>query len=90
MPAKRSARRRTSDAAAPTPELSQEAVITILETMPLADARMRVDDDMRRQLIATEAYFLAERRGFAAGHEYEDWLQAERLVDARLRSLHAA
>lgn len=29
-------------------------------------------------LIAERAYFKAEQRGFAPGHELEDWLAAER------------
>lgn len=31
----------------------------------------------RRDMIATAAYFLAERRGFEPGHEVDDWLTAE-------------
>jgi hypothetical protein len=31
----------------------------------------------RRAMIADAAYFRAERRGFAPGHELEDWLAAE-------------
>lgn len=31
----------------------------------------------REQMIAEAAYFNAERRGFAPGHEVADWLQAE-------------
>jgi hypothetical protein len=38
----------------------------------------------RQQLIAVEAYYLAQRRGFAPGHELDDWLEAEFLVDHRL------
>jgi hypothetical protein len=38
----------------------------------------------RQQWIATAAYFRAQRRGFAAGHEAEDWLAAEREVDLRI------
>ncbi len=30
-----------------------------------------------RLMIEEAAYYLAEKRGFAAGHEVEDWLQAE-------------
>jgi hypothetical protein len=30
--------------------------------------------------IAVAAYYLAERRHFASGHEIDDWLQAERQV----------
>ncbi|HEU4625051.1 MAG TPA: DUF2934 domain-containing protein [Steroidobacteraceae bacterium] len=36
-------------------------------------------------MIQQAAYYLAEQRGFAPGHELEDWLAAERQVDALLR-----
>jgi hypothetical protein len=45
-----------------------------------------VDTHSLRELIAAEAYFLAERRGFTAGHELEDWVTAERVVESRLQS----
>lgn len=32
--------------------------------------------------IATRAYELASQRGFDPGHELEDWLQAEREIEA--------
>ena len=32
----------------------------------------------RESTIRLCAYYLAEHRGFAAGHEIEDWLTAER------------
>ena len=35
-------------------------------------------------LTAERAYYRAERRGFAPGHEVEDWLAAEREVEALL------
>jgi len=38
----------------------------------------------RRASIAEAAYFRAEHRGFAPGHELEDWLAAEEEVDQRL------
>jgi hypothetical protein len=43
-----------------------------------------VSAEERQEQIATEAYFRAQRRGFAAGHEVEDWLEAEREVDLRI------
>lgn len=36
-----------------------------------------------QDLIAKEAYFLAEKRGFSPDYELQDWLQAESLVLAR-------
>jgi hypothetical protein len=47
-----------------------------------------VGPEKRAALIAEAAYFRAEKRGFAPGHETEDWLAAEAEVDAKL--LHAA
>ena len=40
--------------------------------------------EQRAALIAEAAYFRAQKRGFAPGHETEDWLAAEAEVDARL------
>lgn len=41
-------------------------------------SRVRVTDPaLRHAMIAEAAYYRAERRGFAPGHEVEDWLQAE-------------
>jgi hypothetical protein len=38
----------------------------------------------RQSSIAKTAYLKAARRGFAAGHDLEDWLEAENEVDQRL------
>lgn len=35
----------------------------------------------RHALIAEAAFFIAQERGFAPGHELDDWLAAEREVD---------
>jgi len=35
-------------------------------------------------MIAEAAYYIAEHRGFAQGHELEDWLLAEKQIDAML------
>ena len=46
-----------------------------------------VGPEQRAALIAEAAFYRAEKRGFAPGHEVEDWLEAESEVDARL--MHA-
>ena len=46
-----------------------------------------IDADMRRRLIAAEAYFLAERRGFVPGNELADWVAAETAVDSKFKHL---
>jgi hypothetical protein len=63
---------------------SQERVapIGLLGNLSLYIVPRVVED--RRALIAKAAYFNAERRGFAPGHELEDWLAAENEVDQRL------
>jgi hypothetical protein len=43
-----------------------------------------VTAEERRQLIATTAYFRAERRAFAPGSEMEDWFEAEAEIDKML------
>lgn len=42
-----------------------------------------IDAEARRMMVAQAAYFRAEKRGFAAGSELDDWLEAEREI-ARL------
>jgi len=53
-----------------------------------AAPNIAVSDDVRRQMIAEAAYLRAEQRGFAPGYESEDWLLAEREVDALLFAKH--
>lgn len=42
--------------------------------------------ERRHSLVAEAAYFRAARRGFAPGHEVDDWLEAEREIEDRLFS----
>jgi hypothetical protein len=55
-------------------------------TPPPAEVRYPafVDPQQRASLIARAAYFRSQERGFAPGHELEDWLAAEAEVDAQL------
>jgi hypothetical protein len=41
----------------------------------------------RQKRIRELAYFKAKARGFAPGHELDDWLEAEREVDEAMRPL---
>ena len=43
-----------------------------------------VGPEQRAALIAEAAFFRAEKRSFAPGHETEDWLEAEAEVEALL------
>jgi Protein of unknown function (DUF2934) len=51
---------------------------------PLAGAAIPRYHEDRQASIAEAAYFRAELRGFAPGHELEDWLASEEEVDQRL------
>lgn len=48
-----------------------------------------VNSELRRQMIEEAAYYRAARRGFIDGDPQQDWLEAEREVDARLRGRDA-
>jgi hypothetical protein len=47
-----------------------------------ANLEDREGPDKRRKRIQVAAYHLAEKRGFGAGGELEDWLEAEKRDDA--------
>jgi hypothetical protein len=65
--------------------LTNGATMAMVESGHTASTLAAIDPDVRRQLVAAEAYFLAERRGFAAGNELADWVAAEMAVDSRLQ-----
>jgi hypothetical protein len=68
--------RRAPGPAAPPSSISPcESRAALLHGEAPIDARARED------LIREQAYLRAERRGFCAGHELEDWLVAEREFD---------
>lgn len=65
----------------------EPAMVTAEAVRP--DGPVAVDPATRRSWIERAAYFRAERRGFAPGHEAEDWLEAEAEIDAQLRALRS-
>jgi len=48
------------------------------------ERRAPASAEERERMIAVEAYYHAERRGFAPGHELEDWCEAEAAIDRQL------
>ncbi len=76
IPERKRARSRTSSATSPPPANAQSNVA--------------VSDELRRAMISEAAYLRAEQRGFTSGYELEDWLVAEREVDALLSAHHGA
>ena len=63
-----------------------DSTVEAVENSKQALTAATIDPETRRRLVAAEAYFLAERRGFAAGNELEDWVLAEANVDSRLQT----
>jgi hypothetical protein len=70
-----------------TPRAKKPAATAAAAKSPTA---VTVSEDVRRGMIAEGAYLRAERRGFAPGHEEQDWLAAEAEVDALLQARAAA
>ena len=52
-----------------------------------SNAPMIADREEREQMVAVAAYYLAEHRGFCPGGEDDDWLLAERQIDAMLDAI---
>ncbi len=79
-PAKPAPKKASSKPAAPMPQKTP--------TSPNfnRNARPDIPPDELRRLISEAAYYRAKQRGFAPGHELEDWVQAEAEVMRRLNS----
>lgn len=60
------------------PEVEAPAALVKEETKPA------ITSDERRRLISLAAYYRAERKGFGKTNPVEDWLLAEREVDAMI------
>lgn len=66
--------------------LAEDAITRSMEQeWPLAEGIAEVDPELRHEMIATAAYFIAEQRGFVPGHEAQDWYAAEAAIDKELR-----
>lgn len=69
------ARHKTGSVPPPAPARNEN------KTPRTLSGKSKISSQDREQMIATRAYLRAEQRGFEAGHEQEDWLQAEAEVD---------
>ena len=86
MAAKKDTERRATERRAPpktTPNTAKPSAFN-------DSARADLSPDELRKLISEAAYYRAKRRGFAPGHELEDWVQAEAEVVGRLNSPRTA
>ena len=81
-------RRSTADPSRPAAELSRSESLPPTPTdRPAAAASdeqaSRMDPEERRKLVEYQAYLLYLERGAEPGFEIDDWLAAEREIDAR-------
>jgi Protein of unknown function (DUF2934) len=76
---------RETAASPPTTSSTPATPILLLPAPTRRRADLGIPACIRHDLIEQAAYFRAERRGFAPGHEVDDWLAAEQEVDALLR-----
>ena len=68
----------------------EDAIAENLERIGgLAEGVAQVDPELRREMIATAAYYIAEQRGFAPGHEQDDWYRAELAIERQLARMLA-
>jgi len=65
--------------ALPDEDIPTQSLTPLVES---ALPSLRRDDAWRHERVATAAYYLAANRGFAPGHEAEDWCLAELQTDA--------
>ena len=78
-PRKSAPRKAPAKKAAATPRAAQakQKAAAPKHTTPVYMTR-----EERWRMVAEAAYHKAEKRGFAPGHEKDDWLAAEREIDA--------
>lgn len=86
-PSSKRARAKASEESAKLPVVTAKkrrahkpAQAEMLAGTPVEVVAMQASGEDLSGLIATTAYFIAAERNFAAGHELEDWLEAERRV----------
>jgi hypothetical protein len=68
-------KRKTLTAARKKPSAVSPVPASAQPQPPLLDLKLDLN-----AAIATSAFYLAAERGFAPGHELDDWLEAERRV----------
>jgi Protein of unknown function (DUF2934) len=76
--------RQTAAISAPAPKSSKRRADAGKTPAKVTTTTAAVSADERRAMIALAAYVRAERRGFAGGSEAQDWLAAEKEIDALL------
>jgi hypothetical protein len=84
MPSRQRTRTSRSTSLPPVAEVGDGSIPDTSPDMTLLSEPEPVPVPSRETRIAAAAYERAERRGFAPGFELDDWLAAEREVDAAI------
>ena len=71
----------TADKAAKTAKTAKTAPRKTRAKSKTGAVKPVITSEERTRMIAEAAYYLAEKRGFAPGHEESDWLLASQQVD---------
>jgi hypothetical protein len=79
--AKMAVQKSTSASASAAKPAAKEAV----QIKPAAKVGKAVSPAERQRMIAEAAYYIAQKRGFSAGQDVQDWTAAEKKVDSQLR-----
>jgi len=69
-----------------TSKATSKAKIVPRKSVPAASTKRELDLHELQSMIATAAYFRAEKRSFEVGFEQEDWLMAEQEISRMLSS----
>jgi Protein of unknown function (DUF2934) len=65
---------------------TRKSASPMVSVMNAKSHRPQISPEERLKMIAEEAYYLAEKRGFSQGNEVADWVAAEQLVDQKVSS----
>lgn len=55
------------------------------EVTPVLDTQQLINNEQALKQVSEIAYFKAEDRNFAPGHELNDWLEAEQQLNLKLK-----
>lgn len=80
--AKKTATKKTSSKQTASKKVEKKKTSATKKTKQTSPKDISISAEERWRMVATTAYLKAEARNFEPGHETEDWLAAEKEVDA--------
>jgi hypothetical protein len=77
---KKVSKKKVASKATAKKKVSKKKTASAKKSSPLISPRERYE------MIATMAFYRAEQRNFEPGHDVEDWLECERIIDEKMLS----